>query len=251
MIRKLMLATAVMALASTPAWALPAKAPENQGTSHAPQSTPAGPPASTPNDGSNPGSKDRSEQGAEHAGGGQAGATHSTGSPDSSGSTHDEKGTADGEGGKGHADHGKGHSEDGKGKGAEQGKAHRCMAHGRAYVVAGTVKSVKLEAESEAAKHPTYKGELTLEVKRANDHAREAKGKTVEYAVSHVRLHGDVAVAGLAEGDWAKLIGKVSFMHKGCEAEGLTPEVTIRRIVAHAPRTTSTTTTTTSSSSTG
>jgi hypothetical protein len=59
-LKKAMLLGAAMALASTPAWALPGNEHAHKGTHH---------PTSTPNDKSNPGSSKRSESGDKHAGG--------------------------------------------------------------------------------------------------------------------------------------------------------------------------------------
>ncbi len=59
-LKKAMLLGAAMALASTPAWALPSNEHAHKGSHHS---------TSTPNDKSNPGSSKRSESGDKHAGG--------------------------------------------------------------------------------------------------------------------------------------------------------------------------------------
>lgn len=224
-IRKAMLAGAVMALASTPAWALPAKAPENGGTSHAPATTPQGPPASTPNYGSNNGAKNRSESGNKHAGGAAShrNGSHQGASPNNQGHRG---GNRSGHEGHGNANH------NGQHNAGHNGKAHKCRPHHVAYVAAGKVVSVSL---TESEEGNTFSGELTVEVKRGNHHARADKGKTVTYTVEGVHVRGPVSVEAVKAGYRARLIGKITFLPRRCEAGEFTPTTTIRRIVFHAP----------------
>jgi len=227
--RKALLAASVMALASTPAWALPSQAPSNGGTSHAPETTPVGPPSGTPSSGSNPGAANRSERGGSEA-------THSEGA-----------GTA-GQGGHRSTSHtspsgeGAGRSE---GKG-EEGKAHRCKPHRVAYVAAGTLLSGTLTKEEGSN---AYMGEVEVEVKRTNHHARADKGTTKTYTLEGVHVRGPVPAAEVAEGDRVRLIGKITVLPRRCEAGEFTPTIQIKRLRVHPPRTTTTTTTTSSTTS--
>lgn len=228
MMKKILLATALMALASTPAWALPGKAPANGGTAHAPETTPVGPPSSTPSSESNPGSKNRSETGTENAGGGE----HRSSDAGGSGS----KGSEPRSSGKGH------------GTGDKGGKSHRCQPHAVAYVVGGTLVSQTLTEEE--GSHHTYKGEVTIEIKRSNHHALADKGTTKTYTVEGVHVSGPLDVAALEAGDWAQAIGRVTVLPKKCEAGEFKPTVTIHRLIFHGPHESTTTTTTTTTSST-
>ncbi len=232
MMRKILLATALMALASTPAWALPGKAPTNGGTAHAPETTPVGPPSSTPNSESNPGSKNRSETGTENAGGGEHRGTSTGGESSSKGSEHRSSGKGQGTGKKG-------------GKG---GKSHHCQPHAVAYIVGGTLVSQTLTEEE--GSHHTYKGEVTIEIKRSNHHALADKGTTKTYTVEGVHVSGPLKVAALEAGDWAQAIGRVTVLPKKCDAGEFKPTVTIRRLIFHGPHKSTTTTTTTTSSTT-
>lgn len=218
MIRKALVATALMALASTPAWALPAGAPSNSGTAHAPETTPVGPPSSTPNDESNPGSSNRSEEGNANAGGGE----HRIGA-----SSRSEEG----------AKH--------KGGGSSNGKSHKCRPHSVAYIASGTLVSASLTEEEGG--HHTYKGEVTIEVKRTNHHAHGDMGMTKTYMVEGAHVSGPVPVSALEKGDWVKVIGRITTLAKKCEAGEFKPAITVRRIVVHGPRTSTTTTTSTTS----
>lgn len=229
MIRKVLFATSVIALASTPAWALPSQTPSNGGTAHAPETTPAGPPSSTPSEGSNPGSRNRSETGTTEAGHAEAGHTaagHAEGAGSASeshsgGHSSTPNASSHGKG------EGKGESE-GKGEG---GKSRRCIPHKVAYTVAGILLSGMLTEEEGSAR--AYKGEVEVEVKRTNHHAHPVKGTTQTYALEGVRVKGPVSVTAIAQGDWVRLIGKVTALPRRCEAGEFTPTVTIERIVVH------------------
>jgi hypothetical protein len=203
--RKILLATGAAALVTTPAWALPSQAPSNDGTDHAP-TTPAGPPATTPND-----------QGHSQGHSGGANAQNHSGS---------------------------------------HGKSHKCKPHKVAYVAAGLLVGQTLVLDGStpppvvttlavaAAHGDTYSGDVTVDVKRTNHHARGDKGKTVTYTVSHARVtfalpdvnnDGSSGLDDVAPGDRVKVIGKVTTLAKKCDQTGFTPTTTIRHIVFHGP----------------
>lgn len=243
-LRKAALLSAAMALASTPAWALPANAPSNDGTSHAPASTPAGPPSETPNYSDNSGAKNRSETGNVNAGGaarsnsdgGNSGAggkgAGSHGSEGTNGSSH---GKSDNKGNGQSSDKGKGDGKSGNkgnGKGhGDQGASHKCKPHRVAYIAAGRLLSDSLKANE----NHTYSGELTVEVQRTNHHADAVKGTTVTYAVEDVKVRGPVSVEALKVGDRVRLIGGITFLPKKCVTSEFKPMTTIRMLVFHAP----------------
>jgi len=217
-VRKILLATGAAALMSTPAWALPSQTPSNQGTEHAPATTPVGPPSETPNNTDNPGSANR------QSGEGSASTNHSSGKSSGGNAGTDNQGGNHDNGGQGN-----------------HGKSHKCLPHGVAYVASGTLVSWTLTKDENAN---TYSGEVEVEVTRTNHHALADKGKTVKYTVSkaHVTFglrdtnnDGTVGPDDLAKGDSVHLIGKVTMLAKKCSQTGPTAEPTIRRIVFHAP----------------
>jgi hypothetical protein len=201
-VRKALLAASAAALMTTPAWALPAQAPSNQGTAHAPTTTP----------------NDRGHSGG-HAAGDHANAPDHTGKP------------------------------------SHPGKSHKCRVHKVAYVASGLLVSQTLTKDggptttsTSASLHGnpngTYSGDVTVDVKHTNHHARGDKGTTVTYSVSHVRVtfalpdvnnDGSSGLDDLQAGDRVKLIGKITTLAKRCDHSGFTAQTTIRHIVFHAP----------------
>lgn len=221
-VRKILLATGVAALMSTPAWALSSQAPSNQGAEHAPATTPVGPPSETPNNTKNPGSTNRNSGKGDQS-------SNDNGSSNTSG-TNDQSGNN----GKGQHGNHSGH-----------GKSHKCVAHGVAYVASGKLLKWTLTKDENAN---TYSGEVEVEVTQTNHHALADRGKTVTYKVSKAHVNfdvkdtnndGTVGPDDLAAGDVAHLIGKITTLAKKCSQTGFTAETTIRRIVFHeAPTTT-------------
>jgi hypothetical protein len=215
-VKKVLLVASAAALMSTPAWALPSQAPSNQGTAHAPSTTPVGPPSATPNNTDNPGSANRS--------------------------SHDR-----GEKGQGHkGDHGSDNpsqsngSDNPSGKPSHPGKSHKCKPHKVGYVASGTLVSQTLSKNADG----TYNGEVTVKVTHANHHASGALGTTKTYKVEDVHVtfgladtnkDGSVGLDDLKEGDRVKLIGKITALAKKCPAGEFMPTTTIRKIVFHAP----------------
>jgi hypothetical protein len=218
MIRKVLLAACAAALTTSPAWALPGRAPANDGTAHAPSTVPAGPPSTTPANGSNPGSDERGShsQQARH---------QSNAAPRS----HD-----------------------------HPAQSHKCKPHRVAYVAAGLLVDQTLvldggeptptiataSAAGDHGSRPTYSGDVTIDVKRTNRHARADKGTTKTYALDHARVllglsdqNGDgvVDLGDVVPGSRAKVIGKVTQLAKRCDQTGFTPELRIRKLILHAP----------------
>jgi hypothetical protein len=210
-VRKVLLVASAAALMSTPAWALPSQAPSNQGTDHAPSTTPVGPPSTTPNNTDNPGAANRSHKG-NHSG--EKGAGH--------------KGN--------HGSDNPGHSN----KPSHPGQSHKCKPHNVAYVASGTLVSQTLTKNTDG----TYSGEVSVKVMHTNHHAMGDKGTTKTYKVEKVHVtfgladinnDGSVGLDDLKEGDRVKLIGKITTLAKKCSQSGFTATTTIRRIVFHAP----------------
>ncbi len=220
-VRKTLLATAAAALMSTPAWALPSQTPSNQGTEHAPATTPVGPPSETPNNADNPGSANRNPKANQSDKG-------------SNGSNH-------GDNGQGNQGNGEGKGDKGHGRPSHPGKSHRCVPHGVAYVASGSLVKWTLTKDENAN---TYSGEVEVEVTRTNHHAIADMGKAVDYKVSKVHVtfavpdmnkDGTVGPDDLVKNDGTRLIGKITMLPKRCSQTGFTAEETIHRIVFHAP----------------
>lgn len=234
---KIGLALAATACMTTPAWALPAQAPSNQGTENAPSTTPVGPPSTTPNNTENPGSDNRSSTGSEHSGGGQAGSHDKSHNSTGGGSGSNSSGSNNSGSSGNHANHGH-HS--------HKGQSHKCTPHNVAYVAAGTLVSQTLSKDTSGTHPPnsSYSGEVTVEVKRTNHHAAGDRGTTKTYKVEHVRVtfaladinnDGSVGLDDLQAGDHVKLIGKITVLAPRCDHTGFTATTTIRHIVVHGP----------------
>ena len=130
----------------------------------------------------------------------------------------------------------------GRGHGRHPAQSHRCAPHEVAYVAAGRLVSHTLVLDgapptpslARAARGPdgpTYSGDVTIDVRRTNRHARGDKGTTKTYTLDHARvLHFDDAVPGSR----AKVIGKVTKLARRCDQTGFTPELTIRKLLVHA-----------------
>jgi hypothetical protein len=210
-VKKVLLVASAAALMSTPAWALPSQAPSNQGTDHAPSTTPVGPPSTTPNNTNNPGSTNRSSHG-----------NHGN----------------HGENGKGHkGSHG---SDNPSNKPNHPGNSHKCKPHGVGYVASGTLVSQTLTKNADG----TYSGEATVKVTHTNHHALGDLNTTKTYKLERVHVtfgladtnsDGSVGPDDLKEGDRVKLIGKITALAKKCSQSGFTATTTIRKVVFHAP----------------
>jgi hypothetical protein len=214
-VRKTLLVASAVALMSTPAWALPSQTPSNQGTKHAPSTTPVGPPSTTPNNTENPGSANRSS----HIGQGDKGSKGSNGNQGTHGSNPGDKG---------------------KGKPSNPGKSHKCTQHKVGYVVSGTLESWTLTKNADG----TYSGTVTVKVTHTNHHAAGDNNTTKPYTVANVHVtfglvdtnaDGSVGLDDLKAGDRVKLIGKITALAKKCDQSKFTAETTIRKIVFHAP----------------
>lgn len=201
-VRKVLLAASAAALTASPAWALPGRAPSNDGTGHAPSTTPVGPPASP---------------GAPGGDGSQAGG----------GSRSD-----------------------------RSGRSRRCTPRRVAYVAAGTLTGHTLvldggeptptiaRASAGRSPKPTYSGDVTIDVKRTNRHARADKGTTKTYTLDHGRVllgledqNGDgvVDLGDVLPGSRAKVIGKITKLPPRCDKTGFEPQLTIQKLIVHAP----------------
>ena len=130
-------------------------------------------------------------------------------------------------------------------------RSHKCTPHKVAYVAAGTLVSQTLvqdaaTADARAGK-PTYSGDVTIDVAKTNRAAKGDKRTTKTYTLDHARVvlglddqngDGSVDLTDLAAGDRAKVIGKVTKLSRRCDQTGFTPQLTIKKLVVHAPKAT-------------
>jgi len=86
---------------------------------------------------------------------------------------------------------------------------------------------------------------VTIDVTRTNRHARTDKGRTVTYTLDHARVvlaledqngDGRVDLGDVLPGSRAKVIGKITKLRRGCDQTGFTPQLTIRKLIVHAPK---------------
>ncbi|HEU4701292.1 MAG TPA: hypothetical protein VFS37_02335 [Conexibacter sp.] len=134
------------------------------------------------------------------------------------------------------------------------GRPHRCVAHGVAYVAAGTLTGHTLVLDGSGgptptvsaarADKPTYSGDVTIDVRRTNRHARADKGTTKTYTLDHARVvlaledqndDGRVDLGDVQPGSRAKVIGKVTKLRRACDQTGFAPALTIKKLIVHAP----------------
>jgi hypothetical protein len=118
--------------------------------------------------------------------------------------------------------------------------SHKCKPHSVAYVASGTlvIQTLKLNTDD------TYNGEVEVEVKHTNHHAKADNNTTKKYEVKNVRVtfgladtnkDGSVGVDDLIKGDRVKLIGRITVLAKKCSSTGFKATTTIRHLVFHAP----------------
>lgn len=121
-----------------------------------------------------------------------------------------------------------------KAKAKAETKARKCKAHGIAYVAGGTLESGTLTKNADG----TYDGTLTVNVARANHHAKADKATSKTYTLddARVNLHGQDPAA-LKPGSRVKLQGKVTKLNKKCDETGVAATTTIKRASVKDPKT--------------
>jgi len=92
---------------------------------------------------------------------------------------------------------------------------------------------------------PTYSGDVTIDVMRANRPARADKGTTKTYTLDHARVllqlsdqngDGRVDLGDVLPGSRVKVIGTVTKLNRRCDQTGFTPVLTIHKLIVHAPK---------------
>ena len=130
----------------------------------------------------------------------------------------------------------------GQAKPDKSANSHKCKPHKVGYVASGTLVSQALTKNSDG----TYSGDVTVEVKHANHHAKGDNKSTKTYKVENVHVtfgladtnnDGSVGLDDLAKGDRVMLLGRITVLAKHCSNTGFTATTTIRHIVLHGPAT--------------
>ncbi len=140
----------------------------------------------------------------------------------------------------------------------EQGTAHRgsskaakgkgrCAPRSVGYVAFGDFVSSALTQTqgadtADSTNDDRWSGTLVVAVTRTNRHARADKGTTKTYTLKDAKVRladrnddgtRDVPVAG----DRTRVQGKITRLNRGCDATAFTPELRIRSVGFHAPKT--------------
>jgi hypothetical protein len=126
-------------------------------------------------------------------------------------------------------------------------RSHHCTPHKVGYVAAGTLSAQTLTLDVPATDRgtPTYSGDVTIDVTKANHAAKADKRTTKTYTLDHARVvfglddqnsDGRVDLGDVAAGDRAKVIGKVTVLNRRCDQTGFTPTLTIKKLIVHAPQ---------------
>jgi hypothetical protein len=124
------------------------------------------------------------------------------------------------------------------GKSGDSAGSHKCKPHKVGYVASGTLLSQKLTKNADGS----YSGEVTVEVKHTNHHAKTDKGTKayknlekvdVTFGLADTNSDGSTGLDDLKAGDRVKLLGQITVLGKNCSQTGFT--ATIRHLVFHAP----------------
>lgn len=237
-LRKTLLVASAVALISTPTWALADQNPSEHGAKHAPSTTPAGPPSTTPNNTDNPGAANRSQNGNQSADDGTGDQGNHRSGQDNQGQGNDHPGKPE------HPSHPQhpGHPEHPSPPNhpSHPGKSHKCMPRNVAYIVSGTLVSQTLSKNTDG----TYSGSLTVDVTRTNRHAAGDEGMTKTYTLTDARVkfrvadidhNGSIGPDDLVAGDRVKVIASITTLSKKCDQNGFTAQMTIGKVIFHAP----------------
>jgi hypothetical protein len=198
-VKKVLLATFAVALMSTPAWALPGKAPSNPGSDHAPSTTPVGPPSTTPNNTDNPGTANRSHKGNHGA--------NNQGNPNQP--SHPNQ--------------------------SHKCRPHRVAYVASGTFVSQTLtKNADGSYSGEVMVTVTHTNHHAIG-DEGTTKAYKVENVHVTFALTDTNNDGSVGLDDLKAGDRVRLIGKITTLAKRCDQSGFTSTTTIRRIVFHAP----------------
>jgi hypothetical protein len=110
-----------------------------------------------------------------------------------------------------------------------------CQPHAVAYKISGNLVSGALTPGSGKNR---YSGDLTVDVKKTNRHAKADKNTTQTYTLTNakLKLHGEDP-ALLTPGSRVKLKGTITKLGKKCDQTGFVPTRTIKSGTIKPPKT--------------
>ena len=126
-----------------------------------------------------------------------------------------------------------------KGKGRCAPRSVGYVAHGD--YVSGDLTQTQGADTADVASDDRWSGTLVLDVKRTNKHGRADKGTTKTYTVTDAKVRlADRDVNGSPDmpvaGDRARVQGKITRVHRKCDASDFAAELKIRSVKFHAPK---------------
>lgn len=111
-------------------------------------------------------------------------------------------------------------------------QSDKCTAHKVAYTASGTFVSW---SATQTGKH-TYTGTITVDVKKANHHAKAQKGTTYTYTLTNTKVTFGKGANPPVAGDRVVLIGKITTVAKKCTDQSGAGTITLRKVDISAPR---------------
>jgi hypothetical protein len=123
--------------------------------------------------------------------------------------------------------------------GKDQPTPKPCKIHNVAFIASGTLAAPATLTQARGADTPDntaddrYSGTLTVTITRPNHHAK-AFTSPVTVTVANIRL-GKGVTATPAAGTRVKLVGKITKVHRGCDATGA-GVITARKATLRAPK---------------
>ena len=122
----------------------------------------------------------------------------------------------------------------------------RCATRSVGYVAHGDYVSGELTQTlgadtAEVASDDRWSGTIVLDVKRTSKHGRADKGTTKTYAVADAKVRladrdADGAPDMPVAGDRARVQGKITRVHRKCDAGEFAAQLKIRSVKFHAPQ---------------
>lgn len=148
--------------------------------------------------------------------------------------------------GKSHAQKGGADGRSSKARGSARAKGKgRCTPRAVGYVAFGDYVSGQLTQTqgadtADTAHDDRWSGTLVVAVERTNRHARADKATTKTYTLIDARVQladrdGDGTPDAAIAGDPVRLQGKITRLHRKCDASAFTADLTIRSVAFQAP----------------
>lgn len=110
--------------------------------------------------------------------------------------------------------------------------SHKCTAHNEAYTAFGTFVSWNATQSSNGR----FSGTITVNVTRANHHARAQKGTQYTYTLSDTKVRFGKGANPPTAGDRVAIIGKITTIAKKCTDQSGAGTITVRKVDISAPK---------------